>query len=104
MKVDSGFQHETGTKLFQLIHAPGDLGSTRTVTLKDLTIDETNSELAQPVGIDRLVLVEMLSLTRPHDERAAIFVDTRRGKLLPYVLMEEFMSSEKINLRPKSLI
>ena len=78
MKVDSGSQHKTGTKLFQLIHAPRDLGSTRTVTLKDLTIDETNSELAQPVGINRFVLIEMLSLTRPYDERAAISVDTKR--------------------------
>ena len=79
--VSSRFQHGTDTRLFQIMHAPGDLGSARTVTLMDPATGKTNFEFAQPVSTDRLVPVEMLPLTRPHNERTAIISGNKRSEI-----------------------
>ena len=79
--VSSKFQHGTDTRLFQIRHAPGDFGSARTVTLTDPAIGGTNFEFVQHVSTDRSVPVEMLPLTRPHDERTAIISGNKRGEI-----------------------
>ena len=51
----------------------------RTVTLMDPATGSTTFEFAQPVSTDRLVPVDVLPLTRPHDEKTRLRAGGRTG-------------------------
>ena len=75
------FGHSTDTRVFQIFDAPAPLGEARTVTLMDPATGSTEFEFAQPVSTDRLIPIEMLPLTRPHNERTRLRSGGRSGSV-----------------------
>ena len=73
------FGHSTDARVFQIFDAPAALHDARTVTLMDPATGSTQFEFAQPVSTDRLIPVEMLPLTRPHDEKTRLRSGRRTG-------------------------
>ena len=75
------FNPETDTRLFQIIHAPGNLEEAKTVTLMDPATGNTDLGFAQPVSTDLLIPVEVLPVSRPLNEHTRIKCGDKRGTI-----------------------
>jgi len=79
-KVSGRFKHKTDKRLFQIFHAAGgDESKARAFTLMDPATGSTKFEFSQPVAADRLVPVEVLPLTKSHDEVTRLKSRNRTG-------------------------